>query len=283
MNEHKLIAVVINEKLESAREAAKEVIASFSKHDVDFVSIVEAQAEMLEIACAKKSEIDPDLILCFGGDGTILRSAQLFDFPTMPMLGINLGRLGFLSGATREDMFEAVRASLVGDVIIEPRNLVSVAVETQSEHKDYGLALNEVVIGRGFGEPTVTTSLEINGHDLYNSSGDGIIVATATGSTAYALSAGGPIMSPDYDGLVIVTLASHTLVQRAIVSANKDVVRIKLPDRARANIEMVLDGNQIQVDRDIEAITCKVSDKMLHLVKIKSRRFYETVAVEFFS
>lgn len=277
------IALILNETLPSAIAAARELIDSYLDQDIVFFSPLASQAELLELACIDRFTTAPKLIISFGGDGTILRTAQVFDYPDTPILGINLGKLGFLSGATRETMHEAFSAALSGEVIIEPRNLVSVSAQTKSQAKDYGLALNEVVIGRGFGEPTVTTSLEINGHEIYTSSGDGIIVATATGSTAYALSAGGPIMSPDYDGLVIVTLASHTLVQRAIVSAHKDVVRVNLPDRRRAKIEMVLDGKQIEVEPDIDFVECKVSDKMVHLVKIKSRRFYETVAEEFFS
>lgn len=278
----KHVTVVINETLNSAISAAKEVIAFYAERGVVFSALHPTHSEILGIPQTKELA-DTELIVSFGGDGTILRSAKLSGYADVPILGINLGKLGFLSGATKETMFEALDASLAGEAVIEPRNLVEVSIVKGSRIEDLGLALNEVVIGRGFGEPTVTTSLEINDHKIYTSSGDGIIVATATGSTAYAMSAGGPIMSPDYDGLVIVTLASHTLVQRAIVTGNNDQVTINLPDKRRAKIEMVLDGEQRELDGGIDAVRCGVSDKTVKLVKLESRRFYDTVAAEFFS
>lgn len=278
----KQVAVVINETLATAISAAKDVITAYGERGVRFSAIHPVHSEILDIPLIEGLE-DTELIVSFGGDGTILRSAKLSGYADVPILGVNLGKLGFLSGATKVTMYEALDASLGGRAVIEPRNLVQVNILKESTIKELGLALNEVVIGRGFGEPTVTTSLEINGHKIYTSSGDGIIVATATGSTAYAMSAGGPIMSPDYDGLVIVTLASHTLVQRAIVTGNNDKVTINLPDKRRAKIEMVLDGEQIEIDGAIDAVSCNVSDKTVKLVKLESRRFYDTVATEFFS
>lgn len=277
------IVLVPNESLDPALEAARELIQSEELKGQYFSVATQEAADLLGLPLHTEIEVDPTLIVAFGGDGTILRAARTMKSRPAPLLGINYGRLGFLSGATTEDSIQAVVKALNGEVTVEARNIVEVRARTQNEFIEVGAALNEVVIGRGFGQPAVTTSLSINNHEIYVSNGDGLIVSTATGSTAYALSAGGPIMSPAFDGLVVVTLASHTLVQRALVTGHDDVVTVAFPDEKRAHIELVLDGVQVKTPNDLLAIECRVSKKTIELIKLDHRLFYDTIAAEFFS
>lgn len=224
----------------------------------------------------------PELIVSLGGDGTILRAVRSFRHTGAPFLGIKLGKLGFLTGATLEEALDAIDAALDGRACIEKRNLVEVSIYKDEKLLVSEHALNEIVAGRVAGSPLITTRLKINGHQLYTTSGDGLIISTSTGSTAYALSAGGPIMSPEFDGLVVVPLASHTLIQRAVVTGPQEIVTLDFPDELRALVEFSFDGlSTVQVNNPSRAVF-KVAQETISLIKLDSRLFYDTVAAEFF-
>lgn len=229
----------------------------------------------------------PDLVVALGGDGTILRAVRKLGRRCGPVLGVNFGRLGFLTGADADELIEALEAAANGTARIERRAKVLARAYCGEELLGSFEALNEVVVARAPGDAVLTTRLDINGHDLYTLNGDGLIVASATGSTAYALSAGGPVVSPGYRGMVVVPLASHSLVQRAIVTASSDVVRVHFPDLSRAKPVLTYDGFDAFPDccpegTEITEVTAEVSDHYIELIKLDSRLFYDTVAEEFF-
>lgn len=241
----------------------------------------EAQQSGLPLFEADKQA--PDVIVTLGGDGTLLRAVRTFRTYKAPFLGIKLGRLGFLTGATLEEATEALDRALDGTVCIEKRNLVEASVFKDGTRILHELALNEVVAGRVPGAPLISTRLKINDHTVYTTSGDGLIISSATGSTAYALSAGGPIMSPEYAGFVVVPLASHTLIQRAIVTAPDEVITLDFPDASRAHVEFSFDGLSVEQVDCPERAEFKVASETIELVKLDSRLFYDTVATEFFT
>lgn len=229
----------------------------------------------------------PDLVVALGGDGTILRAVRKFGRSCGPVLGVNFGHLGFLTGADANELIVALEAAVNGTARTERRAKVLARAYCGDELLDTVEALNEVVVSRAPGDAVLATRLEINGHDLYTLSGDGLIVASATGSTAYALSAGGPVVSPGYRGMVVVPLASHTLVQRAIVTAQDDVVRVHFPDLSRSKPVLTFDGFDAfgcgcERGSEITEVTLEVSDHYIELIKLDSRLFYDTVAEEFF-
>ena len=280
----KIIVFIPNEHFDQAL-VATEALAKhcLSRGDSAYVARSHG-AEKLDIPVYDDSvHGNPDLIVALGGDGTILRAVREMKENLAPLLGVKFGKLGFLTGTTYENAFEAVDAALAGTASVEKRNMVRVRAYAGDRAIFSQDALNEVVIGRGSDTPVLTTTLKINGHRIYTSSGDGLIVATATGSTAYALSAGGPLMSPDYNGLVVVPLASHTLVQRAVVTAPTDRISVEFPDSARARNEIILDGVTVTLDVTPTTLTAEVSQNYVEIIKLDSRLFYETVAHEFFS
>lgn len=280
----KILVFVPNETLPLAIETARQLCAQCVERGAQVFAVTEVAAETLGVTLFDFANARAvDLVIALGGDGTILRASHLMENHRAPLIGVKFGKLGFLTGATASNGFEAIQKALSGSAYIESRETVEVSGVVDGREVKFGSALNEAVIGRGFDQPVITTMLRINGHSLYTSSGDGLIVATATGSTAYALSAGGPIMSPDFDGLVIVPLASHTLVQRAVVTGRDDTVVIDMPDERRSNIELTLDGTLVPVNGRVSSIRCKISDHTVELVKLDNRLFYDTVAAEFFS
>lgn len=269
-------ALVINGWQQAAVDAAKRA----QKH-LDDKGVTSEVIDCMEV---EHSDLKPDLIIALGGDGTILRAFHLFEDALAPLIGINFGKLGFLSGATAADLIKAIDYALSSPTYKENRTLLEVTVQLKGTDSRTVRVLNEVMVGRGVDSKVVATDLAINGHPIYSLRGDGLIVATATGSTAYALSAGGPIVSPGYDGMVIVPLASHTLVQRAIVTAPDDTVAITLPEKHRSNIVIEVDGRKLELTGEqVTKIEIARASRELELIKLDSRLFYDTVAQHFFS
>lgn len=220
------------------------------------------------------------LVITFGGDGTILKAVHILGAREVPILGINMGRLGFLTAAGPAETREAIVSALAGEVRIERRATVRVRVTTpQGTVEERGL--NEVFVGRSDSARVVGLSLSIDGVRVARFRADGIIVATATGSTAYALSAGGPLVAPGFGGLVVVPVAPHTLAARALCTDPSDVIEIAL-DPLRSGACVTVDGTQVPCVAPIESIEITRGEADVLLAHPDDRGFYHAVADEFF-
>ncbi|HEY5540599.1 MAG TPA: NAD(+)/NADH kinase [Coriobacteriia bacterium] len=225
---------------------------------------------------------DLAVAVALGGDGTILKAVHLLGGAEVPVLGVKFGRLGFLSGASPEYMREAIETTLAGEARVERRATLRADVVMGGRAVGSYLALNEVVVSRGPSGRVVALDLAIDGHKILKTTADGVVVATATGSTAYALSAGGPVVAPGFGGMVVVPVAPHTLESRAIVTDVNDTVEITLPDPTRADACLAVDGDPTPCRLALESVTvCRGADDVL-LVKLDGRHFYETLSSEFF-
>lgn len=173
-----------------------------------------------EMACAM------DLAIVIGGDGTMLNIARTLSPHHVPLVGVNQGRLGFLTDLTLDNMQESIAAMLDGKFVTEQRLLLSARVLRNDVEVFSGLAFNEVVVHRSQISSMVEFEVRVDGEYLYNQRADGLIVATPTGSTAYAMSAGGPILHPSLDVLELVPICPHTLSNRPIVVKSSSVLEI---------------------------------------------------------
>lgn len=225
---------------------------------------------------------DLALVVALGGDGTILKAVHLLGEADVPLLGVKFGRLGFLSGARAETMREAVEAAIAGDACIERRATLAVEVVMDGRTVGRYRALNEVSVSRGATGRVVGFELVVDSNSVARMRGDGVVVATATGSTAYALSAGGPIVAPEHGGMVVVPVAPHTLHTRAIVTGPSDVVEVILNDPSRADACVSIDGDLMPCRRSIERVIIRRGEHDVSLVKLDGRNFFQTVAEEFF-
>ena len=167
-----------------------------------------------------------DLAIVIGGDGTMLNIARTLSPHQVPLVGVNQGRLGFLTDLTLENMQDSMAAMLDGKFITEQRLLLSARVLRDDVEVFSGLAFNEVAVHRNHVGSMVEFEVRIDGEYLYNQRADGLIVATPTGSTAYAMSAGGPILHPSLDALELVPVCPHTLSNRPIVVKGSSVLEI---------------------------------------------------------
>lgn len=225
---------------------------------------------------------EPVLVVALGGDGTILKAVHLLGEVEVPVLGIKFGRLGFLSGASAGSMRESVGTALAGEARIERRATLRAEVVMDGRLVGSYRALNEVVVSRGASARVIALELSIDAHKVARLRADGIIVATATGSTAYALSAGGPIVAPGFGGMVVVPVAAHTLNARPLVTDSHEVIEITLPDPARSEACIIVDGELVPCRRTIDRVTVTRGSHDVMLVKLDGRHFYDTVAGEFF-
>ena len=232
-----------------------------------------------------------DMAVALGGDGTILRTARMAVVCDAPVLGINFGHLGFLANPADPGVIPLVAAALAGDVTEDKRtNLLVEVVCEGDEEMPAGqrgprqfTALNEVTITRGSCPRNLETSVSVSGDEVCTLRGDGVIVATATGSTAYALSAGGPLVSPGLEGMVVVPLATHTLQSRAIVTERHDVVEAGFDFvEGYTFAEVQLDGTALSFDTPIERVIVRCGDVPARLLFYKKESFYSRISRTFF-
>lgn len=215
-----------------------------------------------------------DALVTLGGDGTLLRGARLLKGAPVPVMGVNLGRVGFLTAAGRDEVDEALTRLAGGEYLVEERlTLQSHIVTSRNEVNLLPVALNDVTIHKGGVARLIRLNVRINDQDAGNYSADGLIIATPTGSTAYSLSAGGPIIVPDVEALVITPIAAHTLAVRPVVIPADARLSIR-PIRPWAEDLLVsVDGQQAQTLGADDLVELRRGDASVHLVRFQSDYF----------
>lgn len=277
------ILLVPNPANDRSVEAARAISAHLAGTGFTPV-LVEEDAERcgLPLAGVSRAQLGkPELAIALGGDGTILKAVHLLGVSETPVLGINLGRLGFLSGATGDNLLESVTAALAGEARIERRETLEASVFVGGRSAGSYRAMNEIFIGRSGLARGVELELSVNGESLYRFICDGVVIATPTGSTAYALSAGGPIVSPDVRGLIFVPVAPHALGVRPMVFAPGDRVELSCPNPARADACLMADGDQVPCRTSLDRVEIRVGDHDVQLLKLDGRDFYATLTDTF--
>ena len=207
-----------------------------------------------------------DLLVAVGGDGTMLHAARLAAGTGVPVLGINRGRLGFLADVARDQMLEIVDEALAGRCLTEERMLLRAWVP--GPDRDISeIALNDVVVSKHATGRTLGLKTWVDGTYVNTHGGDGFIVATTTGSTAYALSCGGPIVHPSVSALVLVPICPHTLSDRPIVVGSDSVVEIELAERFDTAAQVICDGIvlcDLEPERRLRVARAEVAVTLLH-------------------
>ena len=246
----------------------------------------------------KVDDIDSyDLAVVLGGDGTILRTAAQIKYRRIPVLGVNFGHLGFMANSNEDGIIPVVAAALAGELTVEQRtNLIidvfyegdeNVELEPNSSPTEGSsaqfFALNELVLARGAQGRMIDCRYAVSGEMVADVKGDGIIIATATGSTAYALSAGGPLVAPGYSGLVVVPIAPHSLHSRALVTGPSDVVEVFMdPSSANREATMFIDGEIISSERPVRRVVVRKGEEPTILLRYKAETFYGRTSRVFF-
>lgn len=230
-----------------------------------------------------KASIDPaaaakaDLAVVVGGDGTLLAAARLLDDKQVPILAINYGGLGFLTEVTMDEMYPALEQVLAGHFATEERMMIDVAISRAKKHLASYRALNDVVINRGTLSRIVELEARVDGHEVSRFRSDGLIVATPTGSTAYSLSAGGPIIFPTMRAMVLTPICSHTLTNRPIVLPSGVRIEITLQSSREEEVHATVDG---QVGLKLQAgdlLTIVRSNVAVKLVSPTDKNYFDVL------
>ena len=261
-----------------------------------------------------------DIAVVLGGDGTILRTARAIGASGVPILGINFGRLGFLANESDDGVVAIVAAALAGETTSERRSNLRIDVVCEGERDPWEscdgesvpvasverveswfdepcgampaedgarthtfFALNEAAVTRGANGRIVDFSLSISDTHIADMRGDGLVVATATGSTAYALSAGGPLVAPGFDGLVVVPIAPHTLHARAMLTSENDVVEMDLSQNAAGReATLFVDGDIAELPSPLKCMYVRRGAEPTTLLRSKGENVYEYASKVFF-
>lgn len=228
-----------------------------------------------------KTEVrDADMLICFGGDGTILHMAKTATRAGIPILGVNIGTMGFMAELESTEL-EQLRRLAGNEYTVDRRMMLDVSVRRGRDIIFHDICLNDVVVTKGAIARIVHLTVECDGVQALACGGDGVIVATPTGSTAYSLSAGGPIVEPEADSILITPICAHDVVSRCIVASGKRVITVGLSENARRNAFLSVDGGKALRLNMGDAATIRKSDLETRLIRLKDRSFYDVVNMKF--
>lgn len=215
-----------------------------------------------DIMSAQEIGHHASLAIVIGGDGTMLGIARQLAPFQVPLIGVNQGRLGFITDIPKEKMLQAIADMLAGACEAEKRTLLQAIVTRNGEQLYSGTAFNDIVLTRAAGSGMVELRVDVDEHFMYNQRSDGLIVSTPTGSTAYALSAGGPILHPSLGGIVMVPIAPHALSNRPIVLPDSSQIRVQIASGRGISVNFDMqsfasleDGDQILINRSEHIVT----------------------------
>ena len=221
-----------------------------------------------------------DLVVCFGGDGTILHMAKSATRRGIPLLGVNIGTMGFMAEL---ESTELDKLALLGtdSFTIESRRMLDVTVQRDRDIIFHDISLNDVVITKGAVARIVYLTVKCDGVQALECGGDGLIVATPSGSTAYSFSAGGPIVEPEAENILITPICAHEMGARCIVASDRRVVTVELARNARRNAYLSVDGGKALRLNMGDVTTVRRSKLEAKLVRLKQRSFYDVVNAKF--
>lgn len=221
-----------------------------------------------------------DMVICFGGDGTILHMAKAATRNNIPILGVNIGTMGFMAELESSEL-DQLRRLATGEYSIDSRMMLDVTVHRDRDIIFHDICLNDAVITKGGIARIVHLAVQCDDAQAMEFGGDGVIIATPTGSTAYSLSAGGPIVEPEAGSILITPICAHDMVSRCIVASDKRVIKVGLTHNVRRNAFLSVDGGKALKLNMGDVVTIKKSDFQTRLVRLKDRSFYDVVNLKF--
>ncbi len=282
-----VVGLVVHEHRPEAARLAREAAHWLTErgHQVRLPAGDAANVGLAEHGCPA-GELAPglDVVVTLGGDGTILRAVGLVSRAGVPILGVNLGRLGYLADLEPEGLLEALERYVGGDYVIEERMMMSASVERSgaagmtTAAEDDVWALNEVVVERPAAGHTVHVAVSVEGRFWTTYAADGLVVSTPTGSTAYSFSAGGPIVSPNVRALLMTPVSAHMSFDRSMVVDAADSVRVEVTDRPAM---LVLDGREVGLLGRGDAVVCTEAPGRARFVALGARDFYGIIKAKF--
>ncbi|MCK8825438.1 NAD(+)/NADH kinase [Fuchsiella alkaliacetigena] len=273
------VGLIPNPTKDKAIQIAKEVITWLKDHNIDYLvknESAELVGALTKTASCREMIDKVDLVIVFGGDGTFLNTARDFFDVEMPILGVNLGNLGFLTDIQLEELETALEKLLLGDFEIEERMMIEAEVIRDGEIIKNFVAINDIVITKGAFSRLIKLETYIDGEYLTTYPADGVIIACPTGSTAYSLSAGGPIVNPNLKSLILTPICPHTLHARSIVTSAAEDIEIVVVSE-HEDVVLTVDGQEGFELASADRIMVRGSELVTELIKLENYHFYKVL------
>ena len=281
----KRIALLIGVKAKERQELALELFEFLKQNEIQ-VSCLESVAEWLQVKeariCQDEEELfnHADLVITIGGDGTILYAARMIAERGIPVCGLNMGRLGFLNELNLHDWRKDLQKILNGEYWIEERFILAGQLLRNGKIAEEWVAVNDVILSRIGFPHLITVDVLLDGVPTISYPGDGVIVATPTGSTAYSLSAGGPIVSPEMEAIVVTPICAHDFYARPWVLSGKTVVELQGDYRSK-EYGITVDGELFIPCQEGDRISIKESPWKMKLLRLKGSSHYRNLRTRF--
>ena len=221
-----------------------------------------------------------DVIITIGGDGTIMRFAKRAAHDGKPVLGINAGRVGYLANIEQNE-YNLLSKLATGEYTIEERMMLKVTVKENDNVIGEYEALNDAVISSGYLSRIIDVTASVDGGDVITYHADGLIAATPTGSTAYSMSAGGPVIDPTMKCFCLTPICSHSLAAKPILIGGEKKIKLKAYSKKRTDIFLSIDGRKVVPVKPFTEIYISESENLVKLVRINDRSFYKTLSLKF--
>ncbi len=275
----KRIGIVAKTDREEARTVVPELLKWFNARGLQPVCDKETAAICPDVAAstARRAELpgQVDLLLVLGGDGTLLSMARLVGDLGVPILGVNLGGLGFLTALTVDELFPALEAYLSGGLVIEERMVLAATVLREGERLAEYVALNDMVITKSAMSRIIRLEVAMDGQLATGYRADGLIISTPTGSTAYCLSAGGPIVFPTMDAMVLTPICSHTLTNRPIVLPADQRIEVRL--LTDQDVMLTADGQVGFALKQWDTVEVRRASSRIRLLRFPQKHFFSVL------
>lgn len=284
MTAQRAILLVAHTGRPAARQSARFVVNRLTSAGLS-VRVLPTEAADLDCAAAQVTPAHgaaagAEMVVVIGGDGTLLRAAELARPAAVPLLGVNLGHVGFLAEADPEDLTEAVERVVAGKYEVEQRMTIDVTVRANGGVTATTWALNEATVEKAARERMVDVVVEVDGRPLSRWGCDGIVCATPTGSTAYAFSAGGPVVWPSVQALLVVPLSAHALFARPLVVSPGSTVAVEMTDDEAVAV-MFCDGRRTHEVAPRDRLEVVRSDAPVRLVRLRNAPFTDRLVTKF--
>ncbi len=221
-----------------------------------------------------------EMVICFGGDGTILHMAKAATRKGIPILGVNIGTMGFMAELESSEL-DKLSLLAQGKYTMDSRMMLDVTVQRDRDILFHDICLNDVAVTKGAVARIVHLAVKCDGVQAMECGGDGVIIATPTGSTAYSLSAGGPIVEPEAKSILVTPICAHDVGSRCIVASDKRTITVEMIHNARRNAYLSVDGGKAVRLNMGDVATIKKSNLETRLVRLKERSFYDVVNAKF--
>ena len=274
----KTIGILTKPKFPDVKHILKELVAWLRQRHKEVVLDGKTAALIGEAATYQKTQIATlsDMVLVLGGDGTMLNAARLVEERNVPILGVNMGGLGFLTEVSVEHLYPTLEKVFAKEFVLEERLMLRARIHRHGEHVAHATVLNDVVVSKGTLARMIEIQISIDGQFVTNLRGDGLIVSTPTGSTAYSLSAGGPIIAPSVQALILTPICPHTLTHRPLLVPSGVTVEVTLTSKDEGAMA-TFDGQVGVAMTQGDTVTVRASEHRTTLIRFPDRTYYDVL------